>query len=143
MQLREVMSRDVKVVRPEVSIEEAARTMRELDVGPVPVCDGERLIGLLTDRDITIRAVAEGRDPGSTSVRDVMTPDIACCFEDQDVEQAASMMEERQIRRLPVLSREKKLVGIVSLGDLATSSPDTGRVGETLSEVSAPSQPKR
>jgi CBS domain-containing protein len=142
MQLRDVMTRDVKVIRPDAPIRDAARRMREIDVGPIPVCDGDRLVGLLTDRDITIRAVAEGRDPNTTCVRDVMTPDVACCFEDQDIEQAAALMEERQIRRLPVLNKAKRLVGIVSLGDLAMASPDVELIGETLSEVSAPAQPK-
>lgn len=143
MQLRQVMTRDVEVVRPDVPIRDAARRMREIDVGPIPVCDGERLVGLLTDRDITIRAVAQGCDPNTTCVRDVMTPDVTCCFEDQDVEQAAALMEQRQIRRLPVLDRNKHLVGIVSLGDLATCVPDRELIGETLSEVSSPAQPKR
>lgn len=143
MQLRDIMTRDVDVVRPEAPIREAAMKMRALDVGPIPVCDGERLIGMLTDRDITVRAVAEGRDPNATAVRDVMTPEVAFCFEDQDVEQAATLMEQRQIRRLPILNQQKRLVGIVSLGDLALGTRDPERVGQTLEEVSAPAEPKR
>lgn len=142
MLLRDVMTRDVEIVRPDAPLRDAARLRREIDVGPIPVCDGERLIGMLTDRDITIRAVAEGRDPNTTCVRDVMTPDVACCFEDQDVEQAAALMEERQIRRLPVLDERKRLVGIVSLGDLAVTD-ESGRIAETLAEVSSPAEPKR
>lgn len=143
MQLRDIMTRDVDVVRPEAPIREAAMKVRSLDVGPIPVCDGERLIGMLTDRDITIRAVAERRDPDETPVRDVMTHDVAFCFEDQDVEQAAALMEQRQIRRIPVLNEQKRLVGIVSLGDLALGTRDPERVGQTLEEVSAPAEPKR
>jgi CBS domain-containing protein len=143
MQLRDVMTRDVDVVGPEAPIREAAMKMRALDVGPIPVCDGERLVGMLTDRDITVRAVAEGRDPNATPVRDVMTPEVAFCFEDQDVEQAASLMEQRQVRRIPVLNADKRLVGIVSLGDLALGTRDTERLGQTLEEVSAPAEPRR
>ena len=100
MLLRDVMTRHVEVIHPDATLREAAQKMKTLDVGPVPVCDGERLQGMLTDRDITIRATAEGRDPNTTRVRDVMTPDMVYCFEDQDVREAARIMEERQIRRL-------------------------------------------
>jgi CBS domain-containing protein len=117
--------------------------MKTLDVGPIPVCDGDRIQGMLTDRDITIRATAEGRDPNTTRVREVMTPDVVYCFEDQDVREAAHVMEERQIRRLIVLNRDKRLVGIVSLGDLATQTDDeeldSSELSETLSGVSVPS----
>jgi CBS domain-containing protein len=113
--------------------------MRSLDVGVLPVCDGDRLVGMLTDRDLTIRAVAEGRDPKITTVEEVMTPEVAYCFEDQDIEEAERVMEKHQIRRLPVLNREKRLVGIVSLGDFATKDDET-RAGETLERVSEPSQ---
>jgi CBS domain-containing protein len=124
MQLKEVMTRGVDVVPPEALLQEAAQKMKQLEVGPLPVCDGERLVGLLTDRDITVRAVAEGCDPTTTKVRDVMTPEVLYCFEDQEVQEAAKLMEERQIRRLPILNRNKWLVGIVSLGDLAVRTGD-------------------
>ena len=117
--------------------------MRRLDIGPLPVCDGDRLIGMLTDRDITIRAVAEGYDPNTTTVREAMTPDIAYCFDDQEVQDAVQLMERYQIRRLPILNRDKRLVGMVSLGDLAVSSGDQTRVGETLKHVSEPAEPRR
>jgi CBS domain-containing protein len=143
MQLRDVMTRDVDVVRPDASIREAAGKMRSIDVGLVPVCDGQRLVGMVTDRDIAVRAVADGRDPNTTRVQEVMTPDIAYCFEDEDVDRAATTMEERQVRRLPVLDADKRLVGIVSLGDLAVGTRDSDRVGQTLEEVSAPAEPKR
>jgi CBS domain-containing protein len=143
MLLRDVMTRHVEVIHPDATLREAAQKMKTLDVGPVPVCDGERLVGMLTDRDITIRATAEGRDPNSTRARDVMTPEITYCFEDQDVREAARIMEERQIRRLVVLNRDKRLVGIVSLGDLATQTGDeeldSSELSETLSGVSAAS----
>jgi CBS domain-containing protein len=109
----------------------------------MPVCDGDRLTGLLTDRDITIRATADGRDPKKTRVSDVMSTDVAYCFEDQDVAEAVSLMEARQIRRLPVLSKDKRLIGVVSLGDIAVHARDRDLAGETLQEVSEPAQPKR
>src|SRR5690348_6224788 len=119
MRLRDVMTPRVECVGPDDTIQTAARTMRDLDVGTVPVCDRDRLAGMLTDRDIAIRAVAEGHDPGACRVRDVMTPDVVYCFEDQSVEEAERLMREQQIRRLVVLDRDKRMVGIVSLGDLA------------------------
>jgi CBS domain-containing protein len=139
MQLNDIMTQYVEVISPELSIQEAAKQMRSLDVGVLPVCDGDRLVGMLTDRDLTIRAVAEGRDPKITAVEEVMSPEVAYCFEDQDIEDAERVMEKHQIRRLPVLNREKRLVGIVSLGDFATKDDET-RAGETLERVSEPSR---
>jgi CBS domain-containing protein len=117
--------------------------MRRLNIGPLPVCDSDQLVGMLTDRDITVRAVAEGCAPTTTTVREAMTPDMAYCFDDQTVEDAVQMMEQYQIRRLPILTREKRLVGMVSLGDLAVSSGNETRVGATLKQVSAPAEPRR
>ena len=129
MQLKEIMTTDVEVVRPENSVTEAAKKMRSLDVGALPVCDGRRLLGMVTDRDITIRATAEARDPNNTLVRDCMSSDVIYCFEDQNVQEAERLMQEKQIRRLPVLTREKQLAGIVALGDLATKTGDVQQVG--------------
>jgi CBS domain-containing protein len=143
MLLQKVMTSGVEVIPPEAILREAAEKMRRLNVGSLPVCDGERLIGMLTDRDITIRAVAEGCDPKTTTVREAMTPDIAYCFEDQEVQEAARIMEECQIRRLPILSRDKRLVGMVSLGDLAVSSGNQALAGEILEQVSEPATPRR
>ena len=143
MQLRNVMTRDVEVVRPDASVQEAAAKMKQLDVGPLPVCDGKRVLGMVTDRDITIRAVAEGRDPKNTRVQEVMTEEVIYCYEDQDAEDAARMMAEKQVRRLLVLDRDKQLVGIVSLGDLAVDTADPIRAGETLERVSQPAEPER
>ena len=106
--------------------------------GPLPVCDNDRLAGLITDRDIAVRAVAEGCDPRTTTVKDVMTPDVVYCFEDQDVQEAAQLMREHQVRRLVVLNRDKRLVGIVSLGDLAVETGDEKLSGRTLEHVSLP-----
>lgn len=143
MQLGEIMTRDVEVVGLEAPLQEAAAMMKSLDVGMVPVCDGKTLKGTITDRDITVRATAEGCDPATTKVRDIMSTDIAYCFEDQEIEEAMSLMEAQQIRRLPVISRDKHLVGIVSLGDLALHSGEKEMVGDTLKEVSRPSIPRR
>jgi len=143
MQLKNVMTRDVEVVRPDASVQDAAAKMKRLDVGPLPVCDGKRVLGMVTDRDITIRAVAEGRDPKATTVQEVMTDEVIYCYEDQDAEDAARLMAEKQVRRLLVLDRDKNLVGIVSLGDLAVDTADPIRAGETLERVSQPAEPER
>jgi CBS domain-containing protein len=144
MQLKDIMTRNPECVRSDSTLQEAARKMRDLEVGPLPVCgDDNRLAGMITDRDITVRAVAEGKDPKMTPVRQVMTEEIAFVFEDQDIDDAASMMQERQVRRLAVLNRDKRLVGIVSLGDLATETGDVQRSGEVLQDVSEPSTVRR
>ena len=143
MILKDVMTHGVEVITPEATLQQAAAKMRRLNIGPLPVCDGDQLIGMLTDRDITVRAVAEGCDPTTTTVREAMTPDLAYCFEDQPIEDAVQMMERYQIRRLPILSREKRLVGMVSLGDLAVSSGNETQVGATLKQVSEPAEPRR
>jgi len=116
--LKDLMSRDVKVISPDMSIREAAREMRDGDFGMLPVGENDRMIGTISDRDIAIRAVAEGKDTG-TKVRDVMSEGIAWAFEDDSVEEAAKIMSKRQVRRLPVVDRDKRLVGIVALGDFA------------------------
>jgi CBS domain-containing protein len=117
--------------------------MKKLDVGALPVCGGqERLIGMITDRDIVLRCVADGRDLEETKVQDIMTPDIEYCFEDQPVEHAARLMHDMQIRRLVVLDDNHKLCGIVSLGDLAVDT-DERLVGSALEGISQPSAPRR
>jgi CBS domain-containing protein len=123
---------------------EAARKMKKLDVGPLPVCgENDRLVGMVTDRDIVIRAVAEGRDLTETQVQDVMTPGIEYCLEDQSVEEAARHMREKQIRRLVVLSDNHRLVGIVSLGDLAVEMlSEEELVGSALEGISQPAAPR-
>src|SRR5438477_5434384 len=120
MQLRDIMTRDVHAVPPGTSLRKAASEMKTWDIGALPVCQNDKLIGLITDRDIAVRAVAEGKDGESCCVSDAMTSGLIYCYEDDDVEAAAKLMEEKQIRRLPVMDRQNNLVGIVSLGDLAT-----------------------
>jgi len=139
----DIMTRRPDVVRPDATVVEAAALMRRLDVGAVPVCDGTRLQGMLTDRDIAVRAAADGKDPRQTLVRDVMTNEVTWAFEDEPVERAATLMRQHQIRRLPIVSRDKNLVGIVSLGDLAVDTGDDRLSGATLEDVSAPSRPGR
>ena len=142
MQIRDIMTRHVETVRPEHVLQEAAGKMKDLNVGSLPVCDNRRLMGMITDRDITIRAVAEGRHPRETRVQEAMTPSVAYCYEDQDVTEAAILMEEHQIRRLPIINRQHELVGIVSLGDLAVDM-DSRTAGDVLEQVSEPSKPDR
>ena len=136
--LKDLMSRDVKVISPDMSIREAAREMRDGDFGMLPVGENDRMIGTISDRDIAVRAVAEGKDTG-TKVRDVMSEGIAWAFEDDSVEQAAKIMSERQVRRLPVVDRDKRLVGIVALGDFAVESSEIRPAAQALSEISKPS----
>jgi CBS domain-containing protein len=142
MKVKDVMTKGAECVTPSTSLQEAARKMKNLDVGPLPVCEGDHLVGMITDRDITVRATAEALPPRLGQVRDVMTPDVVYCFEDQDVQEAARLMQEHQIRRLVVLNRDKWLAGIVSLGDLAVETGDEKLAGETLEQVSEPASPK-
>jgi CBS domain-containing protein len=140
MELREIMTRNVQVIAPDATLRDAARMMKDLDFGGIPVCDGDRLTGFVTDRDIVIRAVAEGEDPSTCKVADVMSDKLVWCFEDEDVEEAGRLMEEKQVRRLAVVDRNKKLVGILSLGDLAVEGEDEDFAGEVLEQVSEPGQ---
>jgi CBS domain-containing protein len=116
----DVMEREVKLANPDDNVQQAARMMREADVGILPVGEGDRLVGMVSDRDIAVRVAAEGRDPARTKVRDVMSPDVRYVYEDEDLEHVAENMAEQQVRRLPVMNRDKRLIGIVSLGDIAT-----------------------
>jgi CBS domain-containing protein len=136
MKVSETMTRDVRVASPNDSIQQAARMMAEIDAGVLPVGENDRLVGMITDRDIAIRGVAEGKGPDA-KVRDVMTADVRYCFDDQDLEEVTRNMADIQVRRLPVLNRDKRLVGIVSLGDIATSR-EAEEAGEALSGISRP-----
>jgi CBS domain-containing protein len=136
MKVSEVMTQDVRLIEPTQTIQEAARLMAELDAGIMPVREGDRLVGMITDRDIAVRAVAEGKGP-DTSVREVMTEDVKYCYEDDDTHDVARNMADIQVRRLPVLSRDKRLVGIISLGDMAMSD-SSERVGAAVTGISQP-----
>ena len=144
MRVNEVMTKGAECTRPDATLREAAARMKDLDVGSLPVCgDNDRLVGMITDRDVTVRSTAAGADPDTARVKDVMTPEIVYCFEDQDVAEAARLMKEKQIRRLVVLNRDKRLVGIVSLGDLAVETGNDKLAGDTLEKVSEPAKSNR
>jgi CBS domain-containing protein len=136
MNVNEIMTADVTVVRPETTVQEAAQKMQALGVGSLPVCDGDRLVGMLTDRDIALRLAAPGLNPATTSVSRCMSPGVQWCYEDASIEEAQELMKKNQIRRLPVISREKRLVGILSVGDLAIKTDAVTQVGETVREIS-------
>jgi CBS domain-containing protein len=138
MKLSEIMTREVEIIQPDDTLQVAAQKMRARDIGFLPVCDGEELMGVLSDRDLTIRALADGMDVNVMLGRDLMTTPAIYCFDDQSVVEAAKIMKENQIRRLVVLSRDdKRLVGVVSLGDLARNGI-TDLSGQVLQKVSEP-----
>jgi CBS domain-containing protein len=142
MKLREIMTQNVETAELMMSLQEAATKMKTLNVGSLPVRQGMQLVGMITDRDITIRGVAEGGDPLTTTVSALMTADIIFCFEDQEVREAVRMMAENQIRRLPIINRDHQLVGIVSLGDLvAVEVGDKNLKVKALKEISQPAEP--
>ena len=138
MKIRDVMSRDLEVARPEDTLQAVAERMASADIGSLPVVDGERLVGMITDRDIAVRAVAKGLD-GQTPVGQVMSGKAICCDVDDDLSDVSDKMAEAQVRRLPVLDGGQKLVGIVALGDLALQDKDK-RTGQTLEQISEPSR---
>ena len=133
--ISELMTTDVEVIRPEETLRDAARAMADLDVGSLPVCDGRKLIGMVTDRDITIRAVAEGKS-SDTPVSEVMTDDVVWCSETDSVDDVLQQMSDAQIRRIPVVDSDRQLVGIVALGDIALEEDED--VDETLRDISMP-----
>jgi len=136
MNVSEVMSHGVYTTNPDETVQTAAQTMVDLDTGVLPISEDDRLIGILTDRDLSTRVVAEARDPTTTFVRDVMSTEVRCCFEHDSVEEVAVKMSQWHLRRLPVLNREQRMVGIVSLGDLARhSTPEIA--GGALSGIAA------
>ena len=137
MQVEELMTREVTMANPDETLRRAARRMAELDVGVLPVSENDRLIGMVTDRDIAIRGIAEGKGP-KAKVREVMTVDVKYCFADQSVDEIAANMADIQLRRLPVVDRDKRLVGILSLSDIAVSDDDPGHAMQALSGISRP-----
>ena len=136
MKVSEIMTRDVRVASPSDDLQRAAQIMEKHDFGLLPVGENDRLVGMLSDRDITIRAVARGLSPGASTVRDIMSTEVKYVYDDESVQDAAKSMSELQVRRLPVLNRDKRLVGIVSLGDLALNEPKPA--GAALSSISQP-----
>lgn len=136
MNIQEIMSTDVHIASPNDTLQIAAQIMDEHDIGLLPVAENDRLIGMLSDRDITIRGVARGLAPAACEVREVMSPDVMYIYDDESIEDAARNMSNLQVHRLPVLNRDKRLVGIVSLGDLALT--EKRRAGNALSGISQP-----
>jgi len=142
MQVKEIMTGNVEKVETDTPLTEVAQRMKTHDIGMLPVYDGDSLVGMITDRDITIRATANGLHPEKTRSREVMTWNIVYCFEDQDIGEAGQIMQENKIRRLPVMNRQRRLVGIVSLGDIALGTGDSNLVYATTQKVSTPDAPK-
>jgi CBS domain-containing protein len=136
MRVSEIMTRDVRVASPNQSIQQAAAIMADIDAGAIPVGDHDRLVGMITDRDIAVRAVAKGKGT-ETLVGDIMTADVRYCFDDEDTDYVLDNLGDQQIRRLPVVNRDKRLVGILSLGDLANHGSN-GHTGAALAEISRP-----
>jgi len=139
--IRDIMTKDIECASPESTLQDAASAMKAHHIGSLPVCEGKRVMGIITDRDIAIRGVAEGRDPGSTKVRDCMSKDIVSVREDSDVKEAEKLMRDRQLSRLPVLNGEGNLVGYLAMARIARSeSPE--EAGKVLQGVSQPSKSK-
>lgn len=142
MDVKEIMTKDLDLLSPADSLEKAAQVMRDDDIGAILIREGDRLVGMLTDRDITIRAVAEGREASKTQIKDAMSAPILYCYENDSLKEAGENMAKNQIRRLPVLNREKRLVGVISLGDLACK--ESGHCAEVaLRVISEPAQPHK
>jgi CBS domain-containing protein len=136
MKVREAMTRDVRLVKPDQPIREAAKLMGELDIGALPVEENDRLVGMITDRDIAVRAVAEGKGP-DTPVSEVMSHDIKYCYEDEELDHVSRNMADIQVKRLPVVNRDKRLVGILALGDIAGKA-GTRVTGRTVEGITRP-----
>lgn len=134
MRVSDVMTSDVKIMSPDETIKQAAMMMSKMDIGLLPVGENDRLVGMISDRDIALRGVAEGMGPDA-KIRDVMTKDVQYCFEDENTEDICMKMAECQVRRLPVLSRDKRLIGIVSLGDMSRLSAEAA---QALAGISRP-----
>lgn len=136
MLVKECMTNQVEIGHPDMTLQEAAQKMRDGDFGLLPFGENDRLVGMITDRDITIRGTAEGKDPKKTLAREIMTPNVLYCYDDQTIDEVSQNLGDNQIRRLPVLNRQKRLIGILSLGDLAQSDAESEKVEEALSRIS-------
>jgi CBS domain-containing protein len=141
MQLKDIMTKNVQVVPSNASVRDIAKLMKDIDVGSIPVTENNQVIGMVTDRDIVLRSTAEGRNPNDGKASDVMTREFIFGYEDQDIKDAADIMRDHQIRRLPVINRQKELVGIVSLGDLSVDANNDSLSGKTLEDISKPAKP--
>ena len=143
VQVSEVMTRGVRTLAPSDTVVMAAQAMDELDIGVIPVCEGDHLIGVVTDRDIVVRGIAQGRPVENIALNDVMSADVRSCYEDQSVDEVLEQMRDAQIRRIPVLDHDEHLVGMVSLGDLAVKGDDGTGTGQALEDISEPAAPDR
>lgn len=135
MKIREIMTRNVECISPSTNISKAAEMMRDHDIGFLPVCEHDKVVGTVTDRDITIRSVAQGRDPRLAAVREIMTQSVFYVYEDEDIEAVAHAMQEDEVRRMLIFDGDDKLIGLVSLGDIARALPDRSLAGETLGGI--------
>ncbi|PQA85910.1 CBS domain-containing protein [Hyphococcus luteus] len=138
MKTRDVMNAECRYCAPGDSVVDAAKLMADEDFGAVPIAENNRLVGMLTDRDIVVRGLADGRDAAQTKIGDIMSGEIYYCYDDQDIEDVAANMGEMQVRRMPVVNRDKRLVGMVAIGDLARQAPGANVAGEALGEISRP-----
>jgi len=143
MQVKEIMTYNAETINADATLQQAAQKMRTLEIGCLPVCQDDEVVGMITDRDITIRAVSGGKDPSTTLVQEIMTPEVFYCFEDDDINEAAEMMEDKSIHRLLVLSSYNKPIGFVSLADFAVKSRDERLAWEILEKISEPACPHR
>ncbi len=135
MRIADVMTRDVRVIQPDRTVREAARVMDEMNVGVLPVCDGRRLVGMVTDRDIVLRVVAEGKDPQASTVGEVASKDLVTVDPQQDLDEALRLMAQHQVRRLPVVEEDGRLVGILAQADVAQEGSDA-KTGQLVQEIS-------
>lgn len=142
MKIKDIMTQEVAFVNPQTTVIEAAQLMQKHDVGSIPVCEDQKILGIVTDRDIVVRNVAHGKDPHVTPIREVMSTEVRSITPEMSLSQAADLMAEKQIRRLPVIENEK-LVGMVSIGDLATKAKYDVETAKTLSDISFPSEPEQ
>ena len=135
-QIKDVMTPNFKFMAPDSPIAQVAQQMRDIDSGFMPLAENDKMVGMITDRDIIIRAIAEGKDPANTPAREIMTAKTYYCYDDQDIEEVCNNMGEIQVRRLPVVNRDKRLVGVVSMGDLAQSA-SRPNIGQTQQQITA------
>jgi CBS domain-containing protein len=135
MKIREIMTSNVECIAPSLPIAKAAEKMRDMDIGFLPVCEEDRIVGTVTDRDITIRSVAQGRDPRLAPVSEIMTQTVFHCYDDDDIESVAGSMRDSEVRRMLILDHDENLVGVVSLGDISKISGEQTIAGETLGDI--------
>ena len=142
MQVKDIMTRKVETAGIDTPLSNAAEKMRTFDIGLLPVCDGDKLVGTISDRDITVRATANNLHPEQLRCQDIMTAEAVFCFEDQDVDEARQLMQSNKIRRLPVVNRQRHLIGMIALSDIAIGTGDSQNAGVAIQQISLPDEPK-